>query len=74
MFNVYYFENKDLLLSQLRKHLPSVGEDLTIKGRKGKVLSITSINEKKFHVQLIIENVTKNKGKLVVEDSKKKKK
>jgi hypothetical protein len=71
MFDVYFFENKNLLLSQLLKRVPSVGEDLTIKGRKGKVSSVTSINEKKIHVQVILENV--NKTKLIVDNSKKKK-
>ncbi|MFZ3591135.1 hypothetical protein ACOI1C_18270 [Bacillus sp. DJP31] len=72
MFGVHFFENKNLLLVQLRKHVPSVGEDLTIKGRKGKVTSVTSINEKKIHVHVTLDNVIKN-TKLIVDDSKKKK-
>jgi hypothetical protein len=71
MFAVHFFENKNLLLSQLRHRVPSVGEDLKIKGRKGKVSSVDSINEKIIHVQVILETV--NKKKLSVEDSKKKK-
>jgi hypothetical protein len=71
MFDVYFFENKNLLLSQLRKQVPSEGENLTIKGRKGKISSVTSINEKKIHVQVILESVNKNK---VIEDNSKKKK
>ncbi len=72
MFDVYFYENKNLLLSQLRTIVPSVGEDLTIKGRKCKVSDVTSINERKIHVQVAMENVSKNK-KLIIEDSKKKK-
>jgi hypothetical protein len=71
MFDVYFFENKNLLLSQLLKRVPSIGEDLTIKGRKGKVSSVNSINEKKIHVQVILDTV--NKKKIIVDDSKKKK-
>lgn len=71
MFVVYFYENKNLLLSKLLKRLPSVGEDLTIKGRKGKVSSVNCIDEKIFYVQVILENVSKNK--LIVDDSKKKK-
>ncbi|MBO8177107.1 MAG: hypothetical protein H0Z31_06585 [Bacillus sp. (in: Bacteria)] len=71
MFVVYFYENKNLLLSQLVKRLPSVGEDLTIKGCKGKVSSVNCIDEKIFHVQVILENVRKNK--LIVDNSKKKK-
>jgi hypothetical protein len=71
MFAVHFFENKNLLLSQLLKRVPSVGEDLKIKGRKGKVSSVNTIDEKNIHVQVIIEKV--NKNKLIVDNSKKKK-
>jgi predicted phosphatase len=71
MFAVYFFENKNLLLSQLLKRVPSEGEDLTIKGRKGKVSSVNIIDEKNIHVQVILENITKNK--LLVDNSLKKK-
>jgi hypothetical protein len=71
MCDVYFFENKNLLLSQLLKRVPLIGEDLTIKGRKGKVSSVNSINEKKIHVQVILDTV--NKKKIIVDDSKKKK-
>jgi hypothetical protein len=72
MFVVYFFDNKNLLLSQLRKQAPSVGEDLTIKGRKGKVSSVNRVDEKNIHVQVALEVVSKNK--LLVDNSKKKKK
>ncbi|MBS4198106.1 hypothetical protein KHA93_00330 [Bacillus sp. FJAT-49732] len=71
MFVVYFLENKNVLLNQLLKRVPSVGEDITIKGRKGKVSSVESIDEKKFHVQVIFEKVKKNT--LIVDNSKKKK-
>ncbi|MBM7693744.1 hypothetical protein JOC77_003188 [Peribacillus deserti] len=71
MFVVNFYENKNLLLSQLLNRLPAVGEDLKIKGRKGKVSSVNSIDEKKFHVQVTLENV--NKNKLVSGQSNKKK-
>ncbi|MCR2823549.1 hypothetical protein [Lederbergia panacisoli] len=72
MFAVYFFENKNVLLNQLLKRVPSVGEDIIIKGRKGKVLSVDSIDERKVHVQVALENVSKKK--LIDDLSKKKKK
>ncbi|MBW8351733.1 hypothetical protein K0H71_20215 [Bacillus sp. IITD106] len=72
MFVVYFFENKNLLLNQLLKRVPSVGEDIIIKGRKGKVSSVEHIDERKIHVQVILEKVKKNK--LMIDHSKKKKK
>lgn len=71
MYVVSFFENKDLLLNQLRKCVPSIGENLTIKGRKGKVLSVNSFDEKHIHVQVLLE--TKDKNKLPVDNSNKKK-
>ncbi|MED1471226.1 hypothetical protein [Bacillus salipaludis] len=73
MFVVYFFENKNLLLTQLLQRVPSVGEDLKIKGRKGKVSSVTSVDEQKFQVQIVLEAVNKNKLAAVVDNSKKKK-
>lgn len=72
MFVVYFFENKNLLLNQLLNRVPSVGDDLTIKGRKAKVSSVNSIDEKKIHVQVILETIKQNKA-VIVDNSKKKK-
>jgi len=71
MYVVRFFENKNLLLTQLLKRIPSEGDSLTIKGRKGKVSSVNSIDEKIIHVQLIVENI--NKKKQLADPSKKKK-
>lgn len=71
MFAVHFFQNKNLLLTQLLKRVPSVGEHITIKGRKGVVSSVASMDEKNIHVQIILENITKKP--LIVDHSKKKK-
>lgn len=71
MFVVHFFENRTELLNQLRQQVPSVGEDLRIKGRKGKVTSVLAVDEKTYHVQLTLES--KAKAKLAVDQSKKKK-
>lgn len=72
MFVVYFFEDKNLLLHQYLNSAPTVGEDIKIKGRKGKVSSITRIDEKKVQVQVTIEKASKNKP--VIADNQKKKK
>ncbi|OLS35838.1 hypothetical protein [Bacillus sp. MRMR6] len=72
MFVVHFIENKNVLLSQLLQRVPSLGENITIKGKKGKVSSVSAIDEKHFHVELIIEKVV-NKSKVAVDNSKKKK-
>ena len=70
MFAVHYFTNKDLLLSQLTRIVPAVGDELKIKGRKGKVVSVKEVDEKIIHVQIALEAV---KSKVVVDPSKNKK-
>lgn len=72
MFVVHFYENKKLLLTQLLQNVPSVGEDLKIKGHKGKVSSVANIDEKHVHVQLAIEKVV-SKNKLAADPAKKKK-
>ncbi len=71
MFVVYFFENKNLLLSQFLRRVPDLDEEIRIKGRKGKVSSVKNIDEKIVHAQVILEEVKKNN--FIVDNSKKKK-
>ena len=36
MFAIHFIENNTLVLSQLLRRIPSIDEDIKIKGRKGK--------------------------------------
>jgi hypothetical protein len=72
MFAVHFFENKNLLLSQLLDRVPAENENIKIKGRKGTVASVSNVDEKTFHVQVILESMKKNK--LVAAEPTKKKK
>ncbi|EWG11034.1 hypothetical protein [Cytobacillus firmus] len=72
MFTVYYLDGKNVLLNQLRKSVPNEGAEVKIKGRKGIVTSVTSLEKNKIHVQVELESV--NKAKLAADDEKKKKK
>lgn len=71
MYTVYYLEGKNILLNQLRKNIPSEGQDVKIKGRKGKVTSVQTLEDNKVHVHVTLETV--NKNKVVLVDPKKKK-
>ncbi|MFJ5624004.1 hypothetical protein ACIQD3_15020 [Peribacillus loiseleuriae] len=71
MVTIHFFENNTIILSQLLKHIPSVDEDIKIKGRKGKVLSVKNIEENIVHVHVIFEQVIKNQP--ISKDTKKKK-
>ncbi|MCM3602874.1 hypothetical protein M3175_19235 [Robertmurraya korlensis] len=72
MFVVTYYENRNVLLTQLLKSLPEEGQNVKIKGRKGKITNIAPIDEKNVHVYVALEAV--NKNKLVALDNSKKKK
>lgn len=72
MFVVTYYENRNVLLTQFLKSLPEEGQNVKIKGRKGKVTSVSPIDEKKVHVYVALEAV--NKNKLAALDNSKKKK
>ncbi len=71
MYAVHFYENKNLLLSQLLNRLPEVGDNLKIKGKKGTVSDVIGIDESKFHVQVVIE-IEKSNKKTAVDNSKKK--
>lgn len=71
MVAIHFFENNTLVLSQLLNSIPSVNEDIKIKGRKGKVLNVKQIQDNIFHVHVIFEQVVKNQT--ISKDSKKKK-
>jgi hypothetical protein len=67
MYVVHFFENKNPLLVQFLNQVPSVGEDIKIKGKKGKVSSVHSLDERNIEVQILVEKV---KIKAVVDPRK----
>jgi hypothetical protein len=73
MFVVHFFENNVELLNQLLGNVPAVGDSITIKGRKGKVMGVNNVDDKHVHVQILIEKVVV-KNKLTAADLAKKKK
>ncbi|WP_409254235.1 hypothetical protein V1502_10185 [Bacillus sp. SCS-153A] len=70
MYIVYFYENRNLLLHQLRQSVPAEGEEFKIKGRKAKVESTQAMEGNKIVVQVSLEKVIK---KAAVDLSKKKK-
>jgi hypothetical protein len=70
MVLVHFIENKSIVLSQLLKNIPSVDENIRIKGKKGKVLNVKKVDETVIHVHVVFEKVAKNQP--IVKDVKKK--
>ncbi|KOS60158.1 hypothetical protein FJQ98_10790 [Lysinibacillus agricola] len=59
MFVTHFYENKTSVLSQLLVSLPTVEENIKIKGRKAKVVQILQIDDNNYHVSIIFEKVPK---------------
>lgn len=72
MYNVYFFNKRNLLLCQLLQQVPTEGQNLTIKGRKIKVSTVQNMDEK-YYVDVTFEAVKKSKAS-GIDPSKKKKK
>lgn len=72
MYVVSYLENRIVLLTQLCRTLPSEGESIKIKGKKGKITTVSPLDEKHVHIHVTLETV--NKNKLAAVDNSKKKK
>lgn len=70
MVVTHFLENRKIVLSQLRDQLPSINEQIKIKGRKGKVLDVYHADEKTVYVEILFEQVKK---KNIPIDQKKKK-
>lgn len=59
MFAVHFYEKRNLFLSQLLNQIPTEGEEIKLKGRKGKIVSVTEVEVNKYHVQIELEAVKK---------------
>ena len=71
MYGVHFYEHNTLVLSQYLKSIPSVDEDIKIKGRKGKVLSVKMVDENKYQVYFVFNPIIKSQ--LKAKDNKKRK-
>ncbi|MFJ7973548.1 hypothetical protein [Psychrobacillus sp. NPDC096389] len=61
MFAVHFYENKTKVLNQALRSIPSVGEALKIKGRKGKVIEVLEMDESTYHVFVEFEKIVEKK-------------
>ena len=71
MYAIHFYENNTLVLSQFVKSIPSVEEDIKIKGRKGKVLSVHMMDENKYQIHVAFDPIVKSPLKAT--DNKKRK-
>lgn len=69
MVTVHYFENSTNVLTQLRQEIPDVDQEIKIKGRKGKILSVNQVKEDVYQANVEFEKIVK-KAALAVDPKK----
>lgn len=59
MHVVHFYENKISVLNQLLIRIPTIDENIQIKGRKAKVVDVIQINERQYQVNVLFEKIAK---------------
>lgn len=71
MYAIHFYENNNYVLNQVLRNIPAVDDNVTLKGRKGKVMRIEEIKENVYYVFVEFEKVV-DKSKTAALDVKKK--
>lgn len=67
MYAIHYYEHKTEVLNLLSRTIPSIDEQVKIKGRNGKVISVLQIKENVYQVFIEFEKVV-DKRKIAAND------
>lgn len=59
MFVAHFYEGKISVLSQLLVNLPTVEENIKIKGRKAKIIEVNQIDNNNYQVRIVFEILPK---------------
>lgn len=57
MYSIHFYEGKTYVLNQALRNIPSIDEDVRIKGRKAKVLNMEEIKENVYYVYIEFEKI-----------------
>lgn len=69
MVTIHFFENSTNVLTQLRQEIPNVDQEKKIKGRKGKILTVTQVKKDVYQANVEFEKIVK-KAALAVDPKK----
>lgn len=72
MYAIHFYENNNYVLNQVLRNIPAVNDQVTLKGRKGKVMKIEEIKENVYYVYVEFEKVVDKKNLAAAELAKKK--
>lgn len=56
---IHFYENRTEVLNQFVVKIPTVDEDIRIKGRKAKVIQVNQIDDNSFHIHVVFEMIAK---------------
>ncbi|MFD1206593.1 MULTISPECIES: hypothetical protein [Sporosarcina] len=72
MYSIHFYENDLYVLNQALQNIPVVNENIRIKGRTGKVISVEKVEENKYFVYVEFEKIV-DKNKDNIQGGKKRK-
>lgn len=72
MYSIHFYENDLYVLNQALQNIPVVNENIRIKGRTGKVMSVEKVEENKYFVYVEFEKIV-DKNKDNIQGGKKRK-
>jgi len=72
MYSIHFYEGKTYVLNKASRIIPSVDENVRIKGRNGKVINVQDMGENRYFVFVEFEKIVDN-SKLAMNNLKKKK-
>ena len=73
MYSIQFYEGKTYVLNKASRIIPSVNENVRIKGRNGIVMNVQEMGENRYFVFVEFKKIV-DKSKLATIDMKKKKK
>lgn len=73
MYSIHFYEGKTYVLNKASRIIPSVNENVRIKGRNGIVMNVQEMGENRYFVFVEFKKIV-DKSKLATIDMKKKKK
>jgi hypothetical protein len=73
MYAIHFYEDKTYVLNQALRNIPSIDDNVSIKGRKAKVLNVEEIKENVYYVFIEFEKIVVKSKTATKELGKKKK-
>lgn len=61
MYAIYFYENKTYVLNRASRSIPSADDQVVIKGRKAKVVSVLQVKENVYHVFIEFEKIVEKR-------------